>query len=92
MPCDDNEKMREFMLLAEAYADVDAVTLIEGETIEVDFRPADHPLLADLRDVVFRMRAFCEAEGGDFGLGVETGLQRAADMIENVIRRHTQGE
>ena len=70
----------------------------------VDFRPpageaaaaaaaADAAaILAELRDCAFRMRAFCEASGGDFALGVETGMQRCAEMVENLIRRHTGGE
>lgn len=48
-------------------------------------------LVAELADVVFKLRAFMESSDGDFALGIETGMQRAADMIENVLRRHGQG-
>lgn len=46
-------------------------------------------ILEDLQNLVFKLRAFTEADGGDFAFGVETGMERAAAMIENVIRRHT---
>jgi hypothetical protein len=49
-------------------------------------------LLEDLGDIVFRLRAFMESNGGDYGLGVETGMARAADMIENALKRHSQGD
>jgi len=33
-----------------------------------------------------------EDSAGDYALGVESGMQRAADMIENLIKRHTKGD
>ncbi len=92
MAGDDNERMREFILLAEAYAFSDAEEALNEDVIPVVFEPVVNPLIGELHDMVFRMRSFCETEGGDFGLGVETGMQRCADMIENLIRRHTQGD
>lgn len=53
---------------------------------------SDSMLLSELAEVVFKLRAFMESSDGDYALGVEMGLQRAADMIENVIRRHSQGD
>lgn len=49
-------------------------------------------LLEDLVEVVFKLRAFTESAENDenFSLGFELGMQRAADMIENVISRHNQ--
>jgi hypothetical protein len=54
----------------------------------------EHPisLLEDFGAVIFKLRAFMESSGGEYALGVETGMQRAADMIENVLKRHGQGE
>jgi hypothetical protein len=48
-------------------------------------------LLADLEDLAFRLRGFMETAGGDYALGVETGMQQAATMVENLIRRHREG-
>lgn len=53
---------------------------------------SDGELLSELANVVFRLRAFMESSDGDYALGVEMGMQRAADMIENVLRRHSQGD
>jgi hypothetical protein len=41
-----------------------------------------------LLDVVFKLRSFTESQDGEVGFGIELGMQRAADMIENVIARH----
>lgn len=94
MLIDDNERMREFMMVVAAYAEdgVAVPEVINEEAVAVNFRPAEHPIVADLRDLSFKMRAFCETQGGDYALGVETGMQRCADMIDNLIRRHTEGE
>ena len=49
----------------------------------------DTVLLEEMSEVVFKLRAFTEsADDGDLALGIEIGMQRAADMIENVLNRH----
>lgn len=53
-------------------------------------QPSDAHLLEDLANVVFKLRAFMESSEGDVGLGIEMGMQRAADMIENIINRYGQ--
>jgi hypothetical protein len=45
-------------------------------------------ILEQLNDIVFKLRAFTESVDGDYALGIETGMQRAADMIENIINQH----
>lgn len=53
----------------------------------------EHPILQECRDLVFKLRAFMESDaGGDYALGVETGMQRAADMVENLIKRFENGD
>lgn len=89
----NEEQMRSFILLAEALR-------LEGPEEEpVAEEPTAHagaalgPVLRhDLEEIIFRLRGFMESSGGDFALGVETGMQRAADMIENLIRRHSPGD
>lgn len=53
--------------------------------------PPENPILAECRDLVFKLRSFMESSGGEYGLGVEMGMQRAAEMIDNLIRRHERG-
>lgn len=45
-------------------------------------------LMSEMNDVVFKLRAFMESTEGDVGLGIEMGMQRAADMIQSVLDRH----
>lgn len=52
--------------------------------------PLNSSLLEDLRNVVFKLRAFTESVDEEMGLGIELGMQRAADMIEHIINRHEQ--
>ena len=47
-----------------------------------------HPIFEDLKNVTHTLRAFMESSGGDYALGVEDGMQRAAEMIENILKRH----
>jgi hypothetical protein len=89
-----DDLMRSFMLLAEALGDegsVEEELLVEAAQPEP--RGTIGPVLMhDLSEVVFRLRGFMETSGGEYALGVETGMQRAADMIENLIRRHGEGD
>lgn len=84
--------MRDFIMVTE---NLNMINLSE-DMPEPDGEPlteasSDSLLLSELADVVFKLRAFMESSDGDFSLGVETGMQRAADMIENLLRRHGQG-
>ena len=45
-------------------------------------------LLSDLKNAVFKMRAFTESEMTDTAYGIELGMQRASDMIEHIISRY----
>lgn len=49
-----------------------------------------HPIMGDLRDVMDSLRAFMESSGGEYANGVEDGMQRAADMIETILKRHEE--
>ena len=81
----DNCEMREYMFLVEDYSSTGIVT----ETIEEDDNDdndsvqahGENPVLADLRDLVFKLRAHMDEE-------LEPGFERAAEMIENLIRKH----
>lgn len=73
----------------------DRTPVVLEEDTNMDQASPSPIILADLRDVVFKLRAFMEDREGDLGLGIEMGMQRAAEMIENVIARYSspdQGE
>ena len=80
------QQMREFIMASERLNTEHAP--VEQALDEV-IRPSDPHLLEDLlNDIVFKLRAFTESREGELGLGVELGMQRAADMIETAIKRH----
>jgi hypothetical protein len=85
--------MRGFIYLAEEYlAQLDEAASQIGVETEQAPSPSEDTItpavLRDLDEVVFKLRAFMETAGGDYALGVETGMQSAADMIERVIRTY----
>ena len=87
----NEDQMRGFIFLAESLnEDTAHVEPIVEEVVEAE--PVQALLMHDLGDLVFRLRGFMETEGGEYALGVETGMQRAADMIENLLRRHSEGD
>lgn len=87
-----DEQMQNFIILAESLS-VEALaeeTVVETEVAEGV--PPTHAIFEELGQISFRLRTFMESEGGEYALGVEMGMQRAADMIDNVISRHSQGD
>lgn len=89
----NDDQMRSFILLAEAMRLEETEDQPLAETTPEQQNSALSPVLHhDLSEIIFRLRGFMETSGGEFALGVETGMQRAADMIENLIRRHSQGD
>ena len=94
-PHNDDSQMKQFIVLTEellshyasATKPVISEPIIEEESTEIE----EHFIIQECRDIVFKLRAFMEdAAGGDYALGIEIGMQRAADMIENMIRRNTK--
>jgi len=64
--------------------------LLEQEMLTEDCVVSNvrHPVMDELNDICDRLRAYMESAGGEYALGVETGMARAADMIENLMKRH----
>jgi hypothetical protein len=48
---------------------------------------ADPQLLDGLRDTIFKLRSYQDPDIGEYSAGVEAGMSRAADMLENLINR-----
>lgn len=47
-------------------------------------------LMEDLGDVIFKLKSYRELDGSqDYALGVEEGLQLAADMLARLIEAHS---
>lgn len=59
----------------------------EDDIATVDAIPAaSSELQSELVLLSARLREYMSQETGD--IGIETGMQRAADMLDNVLRRH----
>ncbi len=86
------DDMRNFIVLAESLDegsfDMTAEEPVQGEPVATEVTPI---ILHDLEELATRMRGFMETESGEYALGVEMGMQRAAEMIENLVRRYKEG-
>ena len=80
-----SQDMRDFMVLVESYAL--PIHHIEPDVVEAVEAAPPEAILADLHDLVFKLRAYTENADGERSLGIEEGMQRAADMIDNLTRR-----
>lgn len=89
--------IRDFMEACREYNEAIAEELVENANSSNDSRLLNeamlvpnvrHPIIDDLIDVVDDLRSFMESHGGEFAYGVETGMQRAADTIEMIIKRY----
>jgi hypothetical protein len=86
---DHLDYMKEYIVLAENLRkSADNEPVVE----EVTSEPAITPIIiSDLEELVFKMRSVMETSGGDYALGYEDGFANAAEMVENLIRRHKEG-
>jgi hypothetical protein len=86
---DHLDYMKGYIVLAESLRNG-----TDNEPVAEDVQP-EPPLtpviITDLEDLVFKMRSFMETAGGDYATGVEDGMQKAAEMVENLLRRHKEG-
>lgn len=85
----ESNEMRQIMSLLEAYTSFGDVNYITEEVKIEESAQISSPTcsMEDLKDVVFKLRSYTSNQDGDRGLGIEEGMQLAADMIENLIRR-----
>lgn len=90
---DHVDLMRTYIFLAEeasASLHEETTQIVEDNTPQIE--PVEPLIIHDLENLVFKLRGFMEASGGDYALGVESGMQQAADMVENLIRRYKEGD
>ena len=91
MAYDDFTQMRSYIVLAETLAPAERANEEPDVTDTVgDDTSAELALIDDLRALVFKLRAHMDP--GEEGAAFDNGMNRAADMIENVIRRYTEND
>jgi len=80
------EEMRDFITISEGLCPKLIKEVVETEQEQPD---PYLPIINDLRDAVFRLRSIMEMAGSDdYCHGVDMGMQRAAEIIENIIDRY----
>jgi hypothetical protein len=47
----------------------------------------EHVIEDEVNGLIFKLRSYQDPESGDYALGVEAGMNRAADMLQNMINR-----
>ena len=91
----NNNDMRDFISLVEEYSYPNVVIESDGlSKIEEIKKETSMPdLFTDLRYIIEKLRAHMEnGENEDINFGVEEGMQRAAEMIENCLKRYQKEE
>ncbi len=84
--------MRDFIMITERLIGADRQETIADRQESISDEPVLPPvsitLVEELRQIVFKLRAFTDLSDDATAYGVETGMQRAAEMIEHIIMRH----
>lgn len=63
--------------------------LVEAISANLTLNQVD-VLMEDLGDVIFKLKSYRELDGSqDYALGVEEGLQLAADMLARLLEAHS---
>ncbi len=60
----------------------------EAEIADDGLHDRDDDMILELEHIVFRLRALTESGNPEYVMGVEDGMARAADMIENLIKKY----
>ena len=91
----DNQ-MKEFILLTEdllAFYGAKPVDTMIVEEAPVIQDPIEGKIITECKDLIFKLRSLMEDDSsGEYALGVEMGMQRAADMIENLVKRFEKSD
>lgn len=90
MPFRMDEDIRKYIALMEGLIPQTPLPLpVEFEPeVEVEEEPSlDDELLQKMEDLVFKLRSYQDPDIGEYSAGVESGMNRAADMMQNLLNR-----
>ncbi len=62
--------------------------LTEADVLREDHRSI---LKESLQETIFKLRSYADTTGGDYSLGFESGLEMAAEIIENILNKIEDG-
>lgn len=78
---DINNDLRGYLDILEFYSmDSAPVTMLVEAA-----QPVPVDVTDKLSDILFKLRSYSDATGGEYSLGFEQGLEMASTMIENLI-------
>lgn len=77
------------------YIEIASIMITENEQLvreDVILTEASAPVLdseveEQIRSLIFKLKSYRDPEVGEFADGVESGMSRAAEMIENMLER-----
>lgn len=92
-----DDDIRRFILLTE---DLDICQPLVFKPVEIqpevedfvepieEFEPLyDDEIFQKMEDLVFKLRSYQDPDVGEYSAGVESGMNRAADMLQNLVNR-----
>lgn len=85
---DEFQKMRGLIRLVEITDYSEPVIEFQEEEPVVQ----DKSMKDDLADLIAKLNDHYESEDSEKSLGIELGMQRAAEMIENLLKKYTESE
>lgn len=62
-------------------------TILTEDLAEPPVFMLDQQLEDDLNGLIFKLRSYQDPGSGEYAAGMEAGMNRAADMVQNLINR-----
>jgi hypothetical protein len=91
------DEIRRFILLTESldicqplvFKPVEIQPEIEDfvEPVEEFVPNYDDEMLQKMEDLIFKLKSYQDPDVGEYSAGVEAGMNRAADMLQNLVNR-----
>ncbi len=83
-----NEDIRNYIEITSQMITESEEVLHEEVIITEDAQvPTPNPIEDQMDNLIFKLRSYQDPDSGEYAAGVEAGMSRAADMIENMLNR-----
>lgn len=88
-----NDSLRKYIhvanMLSEAHSDnIVAVNHSAEHLSEEDFVMIPEEVKEEISNLIFKLRAYQDPEMGEYAAGMEAGMSRAADMLQNLLDKY----
>ena len=85
-----HDELRGFINIANIMMVEPQPTMLTEDVAFIEYHPEpalDENTQEELESLIFKLRSYQDSESGDYAAGVEAGMNRAADMLENLVNR-----